>query len=211
MRSRTCLAIVSGKRTPVANNSRTRSTGAWSGAGAVVARAGSTAGGSGASRSKSRNSSDNFTPPSPSTMVWCSFSMSALLPPFRPSTTTNCHNGRVRSYGSLVMSEPRSSSCRIVPGLGSAMCRTCWRRSKLGSSTHTGLATPGCTRCRSRGMVVVARSMRRSNRSKSGGRSSSVMLAKVLLRCGSFSRRHISASASLILRSKTGISVMRRG
>ena len=63
---------------------------------------GSTGGGSGASRSKSRYCSDIRTPPSPSVIVWCIFASSAALPPRRPSTTTNCHSGRVRSNGSSV-------------------------------------------------------------------------------------------------------------
>jgi hypothetical protein len=81
-------------------------------------------GGSGASRAKSRNCSDSFTLPSPSVMVWCSFSMRADLRPRRPSTTTNCQSGRVRSNGSQAIRLARSSSWRIVPGLGSAMWRT---------------------------------------------------------------------------------------
>ena len=82
------------------------------------ARAASSGGGSGASRSKSRNCSDSFTLPSPSVIVWCSFSISADLPPRRPSTTTNCHSGRVRSNGSQAIRLARSSSWRIVPGFG---------------------------------------------------------------------------------------------
>ena len=176
--------------------------------GAASIVAGSIGGGSGASRSKSRNCSDICTPPSPSVIVWCIFCTSADLPPRRPSTTTNCHSGRVRSNGSSVSSVARSSSWRSVPGLGRAMWRTWWSMSKSGSSTHIGaerLTGAGCTRQRSRGHVPdrPLHAAPAGGRSPAGGRGST--------RCrtstrgsGSFSRRHIRPSASLILRSCAG-------
>ena len=78
----------SGSRRLPASRSRSRSLLASVGARFVGRRssAGSSGGGSGASRSKSRNCSDSFTLLSPSVIVWCSFSISADLPPRSPST-----------------------------------------------------------------------------------------------------------------------------
>src|SRR5690349_6234141 len=76
--------------------------------------------------------------------------------------------------------------------------------SKPGSSIHVGAVRftgAGCTRWRSRGTAWVTRSMRRTKRATSGGRSSMVMLATFDDRNGSFSRRHMSPSASVIRRS----------
>ncbi len=109
-------------------------------------------------------------------IVWCIFDTSAALPPRNPSTTTNCHSGRVRSNGSSVISVAVSSSWRIEPAPGRAMRRTWTSMSNSGSSAHVGADSDtgaGCTRHRSRGMFHVARSMRAFRRSKSGGRSSS--------------------------------------
>ena len=186
---------------------RSRSVATVDGAGGIAAAstvAGSRGGGPGASRSKSRYCNDISTPPSPSVIVWCIFDTSADLPPRNPSTTTNCHSGRVRSNGSTVISVARSSSWRIVPGLGRAMWRTWWSMSNSGSSTHSGadrLTGAGCTRQRSRGTFQIACSIRARNRSTSGGRSRIETVPNVDDRKGSFSRRHIRPSASLILRS----------
>ncbi len=92
--------------------------------GSVSSTGGTAGGGSGASRSKSRYSNDSWIPPSPSMIVWCIFCTSADLPPRSPSTIQNCHSGRVRSNGSTAIRLARSSSWRIVPGLGRAMWRT---------------------------------------------------------------------------------------
>ena len=182
-RSLTCLTMPNGMRSEPASRSRIESPELPSVGHAPSSSSSSVGiGSSGASRSKSRNSSDSCTPPSPSVIVWCIFSIRAARPPSRPSTITNCHSGRVRSNGSAVISVARSSSWRSVPGLGSAMRRTWWSRSKSGSSTQTGALTlPGevCTRWRSRGIRIAVRSMRRRSRSKFGLRSRIVTLANV--------------------------------
>ena len=108
-------------------------------------------------------------------IVWCIFDTSAALLPRKPSTTTNCQSGRVRSNGSSVISVAVSSSWRIEPGLGRAMRRTWTSMSNSGSSAHVGAhsdTAAGWTRHRSRGMTDVALSIRAFRRSKSGGRSS---------------------------------------
>ena len=122
----TCFNNPSGIRMLPERSSRSRS-----GPGACAARAssaaairsGSRGGSSGGWRSRSRNWSERATPASPSTIAWCSFSIRALFAPLSPSTTTNCHRGRVRSKGSQAMWEARSRSWRILPGLGRARWR----------------------------------------------------------------------------------------
>src|SRR3954451_19870011 len=77
--------------------------------------------------------------------------------------------------------------------------------SKDGSSAHSGGAKRnggGTTRWPRRGSTLTARSMRRRKRSKSGGLSSSVSWRNDDRSPGSFSMVHMSASASLIRRSK---------
>ena len=116
--SMTWRATPIGSRKPPATRSRTVSAAVGAGGTIGSTDSGSTAGGSGASRSKSRYCSDICMPPSPSVIVWCIFDTRAALPPRSPSTTVNCQSGRVRSNGSSVISVPRSSSWRIEPGLG---------------------------------------------------------------------------------------------
>ena len=162
--SRTCLAMLSGSRNPPTNRSRSASAVDGDGGSPTTPLdVRSSGGSSGASRSKSRYWSDICTPPSPSVIVWCIFWISAALPPRSPSTTTNCHSGRVRSNGSMTRSVARSSSWRIVPGLGRAIRRTCWSISKSGSSTHSGadrFTGAGWTRQPRRGTAATARSIR---------------------------------------------------
>src|SRR5262245_49513988 len=85
--------------------------------------------------------------------------------------------------------------------------RRTWRSmSKSGSSTHNGAPSAagfGCTRQPRRGKPCTAASTRVRRRSKSGARSRIVTEPNVDDRNGSFSTRHISASASLIRRSAT--------
>src|SRR5437868_8589232 len=103
------------------------------------------------------------------------------------------------------MRAARSRSCRSVPGGGTAMWRTWKSMSKEGSSAHSGGANRnggGTTRWPSRGRTFTARSMRRRKRAKSGGLSRRVSCRKDDRRAGSFSIVHISASASLMRRSK---------
>ena len=168
--------------------------------------AGSSGGGSGASRSKSRYCSDSCTPPSPSVIVWCIFWTSAALPPRSPSTTTNCHSGRVRSNGSATISVARSSSWRIDARLGQGDVADVvvdvevgvvdpQRRREVDRRRLDPLPQPGDVPRR-----PAPSGARR--RSKSGGRSRIVTVPNVDERYGSFSRRHIRPSASLIFRSR---------
>ena len=146
------------------------------------------------------------TPLIPSVIVWCIFVSRAAWPPSRPSTTRNCHSGRVRSSGSRTNRLARSRSCRRVPGDGRATRRTWRSMSKSGSSAQIGAPSPvglGWTRQPRRGTAWTAASIRLRRRSKSGARSSSVTAPNVDARNGSFSTCHISASASLIWRSAT--------
>ena len=72
------------------------------------------------------------------------------------------------------MIRPTSSrSWAVVPGRGSAVWRTCQRRSKRGSSAHTGLASPSgvrLTRWRKRGTRLSRVSTCASSSSKPGRR-----------------------------------------
>ena len=202
--SRTCLAMPSGSRNPAATKPLRASLPIGS-AGSSRVGSSSTAGGSGASRSKSRYCSESSTPRSPSVIVWCILAIIAALPPRIPSTMVNCQSGRVRSNGSATISDARSSTSRRPPGFGQATLRTWVSMSKFSSSTHIGgemFAGDGITRWRSRGIVTVAYSMRRRNESKSGARSRIVTVPNVDERYGSFSSRHINPSASLMFRSK---------
>src|SRR4051794_36720058 len=103
------------------------------------------------------------------------------------------------------MSAARSSSWRSVPGGGTAIRRTWKSMSNEGSSAHSGGANRnggGTTRCPRRGGTFTARSMRRRKRGKSGGRARSGSCRKDDRIAGSFSIVHMSASASLMRRSK---------
>src|SRR5947209_475383 len=112
------------------------------------------------------------------------------------------------------MRAARSSSGRSVPGGGTASRRTWKSMSNEGSSAHSGGANRnggGRRRRRRRGMTFPARSMRRRNRAKSGGGSRRVSCRKDDRIAGSFSIVHMSASASLMRRSKRrGRSAMSR-
>ena len=137
--------------------------------------------------------------------VWCIFWMSADLPPRSPSTTTYCHSGRVRSNGSATIKVARSSNWRIDPGPGQCDVPHVVIDREVGILDPCGADTlpgAGCTRWRSRGIAMLARSNRRRIRSTSGLRSRIVTLPNVDVRYGSFSRRHINPSTSLIFRSK---------
>ena len=161
--------------------------------------------GSVASRAMSMNCSDMRMLPSPSAMAWWSFWTIAARPSSRPSTTRNSHSGRVRSNGVPTNVAVRSSSCRIDPGLGSA------DRAEVVVEVEVGLVAPLGRRQpaerRDDALAEPGHLHRRRaraglrRRSRSGAWSRSVTLAIDELRCGSFSRFHISASTSVIRRS----------
>ena len=205
-RSRTCLAMPIGIRIVPASRSLIVSTGFGCGGTERSALSGSIGGGSGASRSKSRYCSDSSTPRSPSVIVWCIFWITAALPPRRPSTTMNCHNGRVRSNGSATIErrqvEHLAQSCPAWDRRCGARADRCRSRGRRPTSAARGRRPTAARAGAAAGMASAVRSIRRRNASKSGAWSSSITVPNVEERCGSFSSRHIKPSASLIARSK---------
>ena len=69
----------------------------------------------------------------PSTSEWCIFVYSATRPSRMPSIRCASHSGRSRASRVLCSREQRSSSSRTRPGLGRALCRKWYSRSKLSS------------------------------------------------------------------------------
>ena len=100
------------------------------------------------------------------------------------------------------------ATCRASGRRCGGRAGRCRSRRRRPRPAVRGWPAPASRRWRRRGMVTIARSMRRRSESKSGARSRTVTVPNVDDRCGSFSSRHIRPSASLMLRSNR-IPVMR--
>ena len=83
----------------------------------------------------------------PSTRAWWVLWYIATRPSRSPSMTWDSHNGRSRARRVLCSRDVSSSSSRIRPGLGSALCRTWCSMSNCSSSSQTHCPTVRIDRC----------------------------------------------------------------
>ena len=83
----------------------------------------------------------------PSTRAWWVLVYIATRPSRSPSMTCASHSGRSRASRVLCSREQSSSSSRIRPGFGSALCRTWCSMSNCSSSTHTHCPAVSSERC----------------------------------------------------------------
>jgi hypothetical protein len=172
---------------------------------AAAINSGSIGGSSGASRSKSRNCRLSCTPPSPSTMVWCSFWISGALAatqaidddelPQRPGAVERVARDEAGQIEQLAhrarlgQCHPAHVVAEVEVGVVDPHRRAQVHRRRLHTLAQARHRVGGALHA-AQEHVEVRRLVEHGD------------VGERALRCGSFSRRHISPSASLILRSK---------